>query len=370
MKPLKKTILASLAALAFALALAPMLARAQVPAGYPAGYADTIAAAKKEGKVVIYSTTDTASATALINDFKALYPGISVEYNDMNSTEVYNRFISEHAAGGGSADVLWSSSMDLQIKLVSDGSALAYASPEVSHVPGWAVWKNEAFGTTYEPIAIVYNKRLLTGDEIPQSHADMVRVFTQKADKLKGKVTTYDIEKSGVGFMLITQDSKHNPQFWEFAKALGSVGPRFQSSSGTMMERISSGENVLGFNIFSSYALLRAKKDPSIGIVLPKDYTMVMSRVMFISKTAKNPNAAKLWTDYILSKRGQTIVADQAELFSIREDIPGEHTAGALKKQFGDKLKPIPVSSEITGSLDQKKRLDFLNHWKQTLGAK
>ena len=88
------------------------------------------------------------------------------------------------------------------------------------------MWKNEAYGTTYEPIAIVYNKRLLTGDEMPQTHADLLRVFTTKADKLKGKVTTYDIEKSGVGFMLITQDSKYNPQFWDLVKALGAVGPR------------------------------------------------------------------------------------------------------------------------------------------------
>src|SRR5262249_492161 len=158
---------------------------------------------------------------------------------------------------------------------------------EVKAMPTWAVFKNEAFGTTYEPIAIVYNKRLLTGDEIPQSHADMTKLFTAKPDKFKGKVTTYDIEKSGVGLLLITQDSRQNPPLWGFVKALGSVSPRFQSSSGTMMERISSGENILGFNIFASYAVLRMKKDPGIGYVLPKDYTLVMSRVMFISKTAK-----------------------------------------------------------------------------------
>ena len=349
------------------LALASSLALTQVPAGYPAGYVDTIAAAKKEGKVVVYSTTDTAAANVLINDFKTLYPGISVEYNDMNSTEVYNRFISEKAANAGSADVLWSSSMDLQIKLVSDGNAMAYASPELPNLPTWAVWKNEAFGTTYEPISIVYNKRLLSGDEIPQSHEDMIRVFTQKADKLKGKVTTYDIEKSGVGFMLITQDSKYNPQFWEMVKALGVVGPRVQSSAGTMMERISSGENLLGFNIFNSYAALRAKKDPSIGIVLPKDYALVMSRVMFISKTAKNPNAAKLWLDYILSKRGQTIIANQAELGSIRTDVEGEMTAAGLGKTLGSSLRPIPVSPDILSFLDQTKRLDFIKQWQQAI---
>ena len=350
----------ALTALAFA-------ATAQVPAGYPADYGAVIAAAQKEGKVVIYSSTDTAAASPLIKDFEALYAGVKVEYSDMNTTEVYNRVISEKAAGAGSADVMWSSSMDLQVKLVNDGYALTYASPELPRLPQWAVWKNEAYGCTYEPIAIVYNKRLLSGDEVPQSHADMIRVFTQKAEKLKGKVTSYDIEKSGVGFLLITQDAKFNPDFWDFAKALGAVGPRFQSSSGTMMERISSGENLLGYNIFGSYALLRAKKDPSIGIVYPKDYTLVMSRILFISKTAKNPNAAKLWLDYVLSRRGQTIVANQSELGSIRADVEGDLTAAGLSKTLGTSIKPIPVGPELLTYLDQTKRLDFIKRWQQAI---
>jgi iron(III) transport system substrate-binding protein len=265
--------------------------------------------------------------------------------------------------------VLWSSSMDLQIKLVNEGGALEYASPEASHMPGWSVWKNQAYGTTYEPIAIVYNKRLLSGDEVPQSHADLTRVMTTKLDKVKGKVTTYDVEKSGVGFMLITQDSKYNPQFWEMVKALGAIGPRLQSSAGTMMERISSGENLLGFNIFNSYAALRAKKDPSIGIVLPKDYALVMSRVMFVSKNAKNPNAAKLWLDYILSKRGQTVIANQSELGSIRSDVEGEMTVAGYTKQLGAAAKPIPVSPDLLVYLDQTKRLDFIKQWQAAMKA-
>ena len=169
--------------------------------------------------------------------------------------------------------------------------------------------------------------------------------------------------------MLITQDSKYNPQFWDMVKALGAVGPRVQSSAGTMMERISSGENLLGFNIFNSYAALRAKKDPSIGIVLPKDYALVMSRVMFISKTAKNPNAAKLWLDYILSKRGQTIIANQAELGSIRSDVEGEMTAAGYAKQLGAAAKPIPVSADLLAYLDQTKRLDFIKQWQAAMKA-
>ena len=117
-------------------------AQAQVPEGYPADYAKIVEAAKKEGKVVIYATTDAVAANPLIKDFEALYPGIKVEYSDLNSTELYNRFIAEAAANNGTADVLWSSAMDLQVKLVADGQAASYPSPEIKALPKWAVWKD------------------------------------------------------------------------------------------------------------------------------------------------------------------------------------------------------------------------------------
>jgi hypothetical protein len=69
--------------------------------------------------------------------------------------------------------------------------------------------------------------------------------------------------------------------------AFGVAKVRVQSSTGTMMERISSGENLIGYNVLGSYALVRAKTDPSIGVVLPKDYTLVMSRVFFINKAPR-----------------------------------------------------------------------------------
>jgi iron(III) transport system substrate-binding protein len=120
--------------------------------------------------------------------------------------------------------------------------------------------------------------------------------------------------------------------------------------------------------VLGSYALVRAKKDAGLGVVLPKDYTLVLSRVMFIGKGAKNPNAAKVWTDYVLSQRGQKMIGSDVELFAVRDDVDAEYTAKKLQQQLGNAVKPIPVDTEITQWLDQKKRLDFLGHWKQTLG--
>ena len=353
-----------------ALAAIASAALAQTPpAGYPADYAQTIAAANKEGKVVIYSALDTKAAQPLIKDFSALYPNIKVEYNDMNSTEMYNRFIAEAASGQGSADVMWSSAMDLQVKLVDEGQATTYASPEASKLPGWAVYKNQAYGTTYEPAVFIYNKRLVTGDEIPQDHASFAKLINSKVDKFKGKVTTYDIEKSGVGFMFVVQDGKYFSGMKDLEKGFGATSYKVYSSTGNMLEKVSSGEHLLGYNVLGSYALVRAKKDASLGVVLPKDYTLVLSRVIFIGKTAKNPNAAKLWVDYVLSQRGQKLIGSDVELFAIRNDVDAEYTAASLNKQLGGNIKPIPVSSEIVTYLDPKKRLEFLSAWKAGLAA-
>jgi iron(III) transport system substrate-binding protein len=345
--------------LALATIAAPVFAQT-VPAGYPADYAQTIAAAKKEGKVVIYSALDTKAAQPLIRDFNALYPDIKVEYNDMNSTEMYNRFIAESASGQGGADVMWSSAMDLQVKLVEDGKAMTYMSPEAPKLPAWAVYKNQAYGTTYEPAVFIYNKRLVTGNEIPQDHASFAKVLASDTAKFKGKVTTYDI----------VQDSKYFPGMKDLEKGFGATSYRVYASTGNMLEKVSSGEHLLGYNVLGSYALVRAKKDPNLGVVLPKDYTLILSRVIFIGKGAKNPNAAKLWVDYILSQRGQKMIGGDVELFSIRTDVQTEYTAASLNKELGQNaVKPIPVSSEITQWLDPKKRLEFLSDWKKNLAA-
>jgi iron(III) transport system substrate-binding protein len=351
------------------LAVASVTSLAQVPAGYPADYAQTIAAAKKEGKVVIYSALDTKAAQPLVKDFSLLYPDIKVEYNDMNSTELYNRFIAEVASGQGSADVMWSSAMDLQVKLVDDGQALAYKSPEAGKLPAWSVYKNQAYGTTYEPAVFIYNKRLVGADEVPADHAAFAKLINSKVDKYKGKVTTYDIEKSGVGFMFVVQDTKYFPGMKDLEKGFGATSYKVYSSTGNMLEKVSSGEHLLGYNVLGSYALVRAKKDQNLGVALPKDYTLVLSRVMFIGKAAKNPSAAKLWVDYILSQRGQKLIGSDVELFSIRDDVEAEYTAAKLNKQLGGTVKPIPVSNAITEYLDSKKRLEFLGQWKAMVAA-
>src|SRR5207248_1823083 len=100
-----------------------------------------------------------------------------------------------------------------------------------------------------------------------------------------------------------------------------------------------------------------------------RDYTLVLSRVMFISKHAKHPNAAKLWTDFVLSQRGQKIIGDAIELFAVRDDVDARYSAAALRERIGSAARPIPVDPKIAAPLDDKQQRDLIVGWKTALTA-
>jgi iron(III) transport system substrate-binding protein len=346
-------------------------AKGQVPAGYPAQYAAIIAAAEQEGQLVIHSTTDIGVAAPLIEDFQTLYPRIEVRYQDMNSNDLYNTYLGDLLASPTTADVLWSSAMDLQLRLASIGQAQVYDSPEMTGLPPWAVWKNVAFGTTFEPIVIIYNKRLLAADDVPQTHSELARLLTEKRDRFAGKVVTYNIERSALGFLLASQDERASGEFWQLLKALGGVGAHVVPTTEAILTRVANGENLLGYNALGSYAYIEAKKDPALGYVYPRDYTLIVTRVMLIGIKAPNPNAAKLWVDYLLSRRGQTVLAERSNLPSLRTDVEGANSAAALAKTLGQSVKPIPLGPELLASFsDPSKRMAFVRQWSQAMGIR
>jgi iron(III) transport system substrate-binding protein len=342
-------------------------ARGKVPPGYAPAYEATIRAAENEGRLVIYSTTDAGVARPLIDDFRSMYPRIEIEYEDLNSTELHHRFIAETQLGPDSADVLWSSAMDQQASLVSNGHALAYESPESAGLPPWAKWKDQAYATTFEPVAIVYNKNLLPAADVPRTHADLARLLSADPGRFKGKVITYDIEKSGLGFLLATQDVNVSPAFWDIARALGKADTRLAITTDAMVKRVASGQAALAYNVLGSYALAQARKEPSLGIVFPADYTLVMSRIVFINKKAANPNAARLWLDYVLSRRGQAVIANRAALYAVRGDVEGESTAARLAQSLGASIRPIALGPGLIGYLNNQNYRDFVREWRKAM---
>jgi len=350
--PVRALLCAAIASSAFAARPAP---------GDPATAPEIVEAAGAEGRVVVHGTTDRASAARLLADFAALHPEIEVEYQELPSAELYDRV----ARGRGPpADVVWSSAMDLQMKLANDGYAQRYASPEALRIPTWAVWKDEAFGTTFEPVGFAYDKRALAPADVPATHAALVELLRAHPERWRGRVAAYDPQRSGIGFLLATQDARTAPGFQQAVRAYGTADVKLYETSGEILSRIAAGEQVLGVNVIASYALGDPSRAGVIGMVYPRDYTLVLSRIALITRAAPHPNAARVFLDHLLSHRGQQALAS-ASVFAIRPGIQGDATASALGHLLGRSLRPIPVGTGLLVYLDEAKRADFLRRWRE-----
>jgi iron(III) transport system substrate-binding protein len=261
--------------------------------------------------------------------------------------------------------------MDLQIKLVNDGYSRPFdTSLEAPAMPEWANWRNEVFGFTFEPAVIIYNKKALPADLVPTSHAHLAELLKSHPAELFGKVATYDPQRSGLGFLFVTQDEKAWPGFWSLVQGFGGVGVKLYSTSRPMIERVASGKFLIGYNILGSYALSLQRKYPDLGIVIPRDYALVMSRIAILPRQSPSPRLGERFLDFLLSREGQSIIAEKASLYSLHPAVSGVATAQWLRKAAGKSLRPIRVSPELLVYLDQVKRQKFLKRWEKALGGR
>lgn len=320
--------------------------------------------AQREGRVIIYANTDQSIVQPLIDDFEASHPGIRVEYHDMNSTELYHRIVAEAAAGTPHADVAWSSAMDLQLKLVNDGYAQPYRSAQTEALPAWASWKSEAFGTTYEPAAIVYDRRARSAEEAPDTHSALIRLLDDQPERFRHRIASYDPERSGLGLLLHTQDAQANPTaFWRLAEQMGALGLERHVSTEDMLDRIAAGKVRIAYNVLGSYASKRAQQDSALGVIWPRDYTLVLSRVAFIMRDARNPPAARLWLDHTLSVHGQALLVKNLGLFSIRTGNDADTATAMLRTRLSHAFRPIAIGPGLLAYQDQAKQRAFLRQW-------
>ena len=321
------------------------------------------ASSASSGTMVLYAATDRQVVEPLITDFETIHPSIKVIYHDLNTGELHQRFLDE-LGSKAQADVLWSSAMNLQFKLVNDGYAAPYKSAETAALPAWAIWKNEAFGTTFEPLVIAYNKKLIADHDVPKTHAELLRLLNEHPARLRQRIATYDPRGSGLGYLLHTQDLEANPvSFWNLIRAFGRTGGFLEPSTADILDRLADGRVTLGYNVLGSYALHRAATNPNIGIVLPSDYTLILSRIVFINRLAPHPQEARAWLDYLLSRRGQTLL-NRTGLFSVREDVStSDRSASELRRQLGNAFRPIVISTGLLTYLDKMKHELFLGRW-------
>ena len=338
------------------------------PASTQAGVYPALSKDEITQQLQILSSTDEGVMKSLIADFQQQYPNIEVEYLDFNSVPLNQRFLDDFAANATS-DLIISSAMDLQLKLVNDGYAATHVSEGLSWLPEWARWRQQAFGFTAEPAVIVYNKRLLDDHEVPQNRFELIDLLRSQTERFKGRVGTYDIQRSGLGYLFASQDAQQASTWGRLTENLNSVKVKLYDSTSQMLNAVRSGELLLSYNVLGSYAYTAVTDAEDLGIILTADYTLAMSRVAFVSKRARNAIAGHRFLDYLLSERGQRLLATEARLFPIHPQVEGNATLSGLQHITSRRgpLKLIKLGPALLTYQDKMKKENFLSEWQKVI---
>ena len=312
-----------------------------------------------ENKLVIYSAAERRYCEGLIAGFSRRHPRITVEFCFGISVALHQRYLAELAAGLPSADILWSSAMDLQMSLVLEGKALACPSTEARALPAGAVYRDLAYATTLEPLLTLVNRDCFDVSVAAGSLDEIAAAISRDPAKLYGRVASFDIESNGVGFLALLQESRRSADFGVCLQALARCKPKIFGSNPPLVEEVASGRAALGYHVLGSYALRAVAANPSLAVAASHAPLLAVSRVALISSCAPHPHAAKLFIDYLLSRDGQQQLRD-AGLFPIRTDVnaapPGSMNASLLRIDQG--------CGEL---LDAGRRRELLELWRSTI---
>jgi iron(III) transport system substrate-binding protein len=310
-------------------------------------------------RMLVRGTTDLPVFSPVMAAFADTVPQLRITYEQWGSNELHAIGVAACRGEAPSADLSINSAMDLQVQLVNDGCALPYRSALTAALPRSANWRDEVFGVTSEPAVLIYNRTLVPPEDAPKSRFDLLDLLRREDRRYRGRVATYDIERSGVGYLFAFWDSQQATTFGSLIEALARSGAVATCCSAEIADAVSTGRFLIAYNVLASYALARAATDPNLALVAPEDYTLSLSRAAMIPRGAAEPEAGGRLIDFLLSEQGRRALA-RAHLMVGAGD-PGLEFAG------GDDaaLRPIPLSPVLLVMRDQQMRARFLRRWRE-----
>ncbi len=314
----------------------------------------------------LYTATDLEAFEPLIHGFQKIAPEVTIRYTEGVTNTVFDKARKDCAAGRGESDLVITSSVDHLVVLANEGCALAHRSPETAAAPGWTRWRDEVFGFTLEPAVIVYNRALVPADEVPHTRADLISLMREKPVRYSGRIGSYDIGLSGIGYLFAAFDGRNALIYGRLIEGFGRMKLVTRCCTSDLIHEIGEGKIAIGYNLLGSYAYAARRKGAPIGIVVPRDYVLALSRGAMIPAQAPNPAAARRFLDFLFSPAGQTIIREEAFFFDFSGRLPEGVEGPALPVEAGI-VRPIVIGPSLLPVQDRAKRARFLEEWRRSI---
>jgi iron(III) transport system substrate-binding protein len=272
--------------------------------------AELVAGAKKETKVVFWSSMRIEDSRALAAGFEARYPFIKVDIFRAGGEQIVNRAIAEHLAGKTTYDVL--NAFALKV-LQNKGLLQPYAAPEATHYPTGFKDPQNYWVSLYSGYNVIgYNTKLVSKADAPKNWDDLLH------PRWKGKLGMDDEEYFWHAGMLKHWGEEKGRKYME---ALSRQGLQFRNGHALLADLLSIGEFPAAVIVYPDHIEMMKAKGQAVEWVKTSDPILVNLAPVGIAAKAPQPNAAKLLMNYSISKEGQEIL-QKARRASARHDVP------------------------------------------------
>src|SRR3954464_8438724 len=299
-----------------------------------------IEAAKKEGQVIYYTSTDLPVAEKLAKAFEAKYPGITVRVERTGAERVFQRIGQEYASNIRAVDVVNSSDAAHFILWKRDGILAAYVPEDVAkfysaehkdidgQFASWRIWLS----------IIAYNTNMVKAEEAPKSFADLLD------PKWKGKIVKAHPGYSGTIMTATYQMQRDLGWSWFEQLAKQNIMQVQSSADPPKKLEIRGGAVMADGNEYNIFQMKEAGRP--VEPVYASEGSPLIIGPNGIFKGSPNPNAAQLFQSFSLGREAQQLIIDLGGLRSVHSQ--------AVEKAGRKPLKDIKTMKDDAAAVEKE----------------
>ena len=298
-----------------------------------------IEAAKKEGKVIYYTSIDLPLAEKIAKAFETKFPGIAVRVERTGAERVFQRIGQEYSSNIHAVDVVNSSDASHLIVWKRDGLLAPFVPQDVAeHYPVEHKDADGMYASFRVGLSVIaYNTSMVKAEDAPKSFADLLD------PKWMGKIVKAHPGYSGT-IMTATYEMQRDLG-WGFFEKLAAQKVMQVQSSADPPKKLALGERAVmadgnEYNIFQ----IKEGGGPVEPVYPPEGVPLIVGPNA-IFKEAPNPNAARLFQSFCFTPECQQLVIDAGGLRSMHP---------AVKEKPGRKLfKDIKTMKEDAAAVEK-----------------
>ena len=267
--------------------------------------------ASKEGELVWYAAMASDRAGELIKAFEGKYPFLKIRFQPGGAGRQLEQLLIEHRTKKQRADII--NTRRSYVGVMAKASAVArYRTPLRSALrDGFTDREGFINGIYAQPRVFLYNTRMIARDKAPQSFEDLLD--PRWKDKLGMDTTDYD-------WMASLIDYYGRGKALEFAGKLAKQQLNLRRGPTLLAQLAVAGEFPVVIDAFPEEIIqMKDAKAPADFIFTEPFVAVKTPTTVSIASGAPHPHAAALFVDFLLSKPGQDLMANQGRWVSRKD---------------------------------------------------